>query len=415
MFDILPAFKNENEGYITIPAMKHFLKSKNLKIGEDRSDMLTSILEYAYKSQHNENDVLIWLDSVLREGQKEIHVKRIRLNRKTEELFSSDEKVEALFNPHEKDSTNHVSTFSYSPTFSYIKHEISNTKIGQQYSVILGKQLYCQNPDFTHRVIPYIVIIDIYPDISFIIGRAKPKANLYKYDGKAFDPEQHRAIEAGNLIEEAITKVVDLLGCEELKKAEAVSFFGNSLYNIVEEYTQTPDEIRDILETKQEMLNDLVRTYQTEFCLNSVDNHLDVTSDVRNLAEKYLSVNWPDTDIFTRGRRAYPTKLSATDEEESKVDQRSGLEKPLQSKSIFFDNKRTLEKNRSCDSAQFCYNRANTKYFGPDFKVAITISRTKNYITVKFPDYTQEEDIQDVLLEVIKSGTNPVLGSDKPS
>ena len=92
-------------------------------------------------------------------------------------------------------------------------------------------------------------------------------------------------------------------------------------------------------------------------------------------------------------------KLNATDEEDSKVEQTAALETPLQSKAIFFDNKKMLQKSQSCDGVSFMFNRINTLYCTRQFKVKIVIY--KDFCTLKFTEYTMEEDIIHVLFSFI--------------
>ena len=125
----------------------------------------------------------------------------------------------------------------------------------------------------------------------------------------------------------------------------------------------------------------------------------DVESNMLNMVEKYFSISYPDKKIFTRDRDAYPLKLNATDEEDSKVEQTAALETPLQSKAIFFDNKKMLQKSQSCDGVSFMFNRINTLYCTRQFKVKIVIY--KDFCTLKFTEYTMEEDIIHVLFSFI--------------
>ena len=103
--------------------------------------------------------------------------------------------------------------------------------------------------------------------------------------------------------------------------------------------------------------------------------------------------------IFIKDREAYPLKLNATDEEDSKVEQTAALEEPLQSKAIFFDNKKMLQKSRACDGVTFMFARLNTMYCSRQFKVKIVVN--KDYCMLKFTEYTMEEDIIHVLFSLI--------------
>jgi hypothetical protein len=122
--------------------------------------------------------------------------------------------------------------------------------------------------------------------------------------------------------------------------------------------------------------------------------------DIRNLFEKYISINRQDKEIFTRKRNAYPVKLCATDEEDSHVDQAAGGDAgPLQSKAIFFDNKRMIDNDKTCDGLTLKWRRNTRTYYTETFTVRI--SEKKGKCNLSFKEYTAEEDIQDVLFSII--------------
>ena len=110
---------------------------------------------------------------------------------------------------------------------------------------------------------------------------------------------------------------------------------------MLEKYTQTPKEILELMNGKSSETDEMVNSLMNNIC-NLPNNYRgDVKSSILNMIEKYFSISYPDKKIFTKDRDAYPLKLNATDEEDSTVEQKSALENPLQSKGIFFDNKKS--------------------------------------------------------------------------
>ena len=98
-------------------------------------------------------------------------------------------------------------------------------------------------------------------------------------------------------------------------------------------------------------------------------------------------INWLDKEIFTRHRKAYPIKLRATDEEDSHVDQTAGGDSgPLQSKAIFFDNKRMIDNDEMCDGLTLKWKRSVRTYYPETFTVRISEKRGKCYLS--FKEYT---------------------------
>lgn len=125
--------------------------------------------------------------------------------------------------------------------------------------------------------------------------------------------------------------------------------------------------------------------------------------DIKNLAEKYLSITWSDKNIFIKDREAYPTRLSATDEEESKIDQSAAtIDDPLQSKEVFFDNKRMLQNQKRCEGLTLIWKRRDRTYYS-DPAFPVRFSEKGGTCTLSFKKYVAEEDIQHVLFAIINA------------
>ena len=183
------------------------------------------------------------------------------------------------------------------------------------------------------------------------------------------------------------------------KSFEAETVFKSQLYDMLEKYTKTPTEIINLMDAKKTEIDGVVETVMHQICNLRAAYREDVKSNVLNMVEKYFSISYPNKQIFIKDREAYPLKLNATDEEDSKVEQTAALEEPLQSKAIFFDNKKMLQKSRACDGVTFMFARLNTMYCSRQFKVKIVVN--KDYCMLKFTEYTMEEDIIHVLFSLI--------------
>ena len=173
---------------------------------------------------------------------------------------------------------------------------------------------------------------------------------------------------------------------------------------MLERYTQTPNEIIELINQKTAEIDGIVDSVMHRICNLRRAYEDDVRSNVLNMVEKYFSISYSDKQIFIKDREAYPLKLNATDEEDSKVEQTAALEEPLQSKAIFFDNKKMLQKSQACDGVTFMFARINTMYCSKQFKVKIVVN--KDYCILKFTEYTMEEDIIHVLFSLIGTARN---------
>ena len=197
----------------------------------------------------------------------------------------------------------------------------------------------------------------------------------------------------------AIKWVAEKLVLNTRKSFEAETVFKSQLYDMLEKYTKTPTEIINLMDAKKTEIDGVVETVMHQICNLRAAYREDVKSNVLNMVEKYFSISYPNKQIFIKDREAYPLKLNATDEEDSKVEQTAALEEPLQSKAIFFDNKKMLQKSRACDGVTFMFARLNTMYCSRQFKVKIVVN--KDYCMLKFTEYTMEEDIIHVLFSLI--------------
>ena len=102
MFSVPYTFANEDESYITVPALKRFAREKkkeDLKTTVDRPQLIQGIENYANQSPEKEEEVLEWLDQVLVEGIKDVQIKLIDDESFTASFINQDEFVEKVLEP----------------------------------------------------------------------------------------------------------------------------------------------------------------------------------------------------------------------------------------------------------------------------------------------------------------------------
>lgn len=402
MFSIPQIFANENESYITIPALKRFAKEQrknNLKMTGDRAEIMRYIEEYAQMSPENEEIVLEWLDQVIIEGIKDVQIKYLNQEFQTDLLFNDEylqEKLESLLKPGEKRHliglyTEELKLFRY----QIIKHSSK----GRSIKLYLGKLLctFDKNTQIASTS-PYPIFVEIYIDYGIIVTRAKSKSGLFKYMDN-FSLKEADSTTVEKEIEIAGDTVCSWLNLQTLPTVSSNPKFKQKLYTMLEKYTKTPTEISDLIKNKSSQIDNIINNIMSDICNLKPRYKDDVKSNVLNMIEKYFSISYPDKSIFTQNRDAYPLKLNATDEEESRVEQIAAMEEPLQSKAIFFDNKKMLQKNQTCDVILFKVKRINALYCNKWFKVKIDIK--KDCCILKFTEYTMEEDIINVLFSLI--------------
>lgn len=402
MFSVPYTFANEDESYITIPALKRFAREKkneDLKTTVDRPQLLQDIENYASQSPEKEEEVLDWLDQVLVEGIKDVQIKLIDDESFTTSFIDQDEFVEKVLEPLIVNKANRHLNKGYTDSLGVFRYEITNESVfGRRIRLYMGKLLCAFDKKHGAATVPYPIAVDVYCDAGIIVARAKSKSGLYKYE-EDFVLEKATPTKSEKETAAAIKWVSDKFVLNTRKSFEAETVFKSRLYNMLEKYTKTPTEIINLMDAKKTEIDGVVEAVMHQICNLRTAYREDVKSNVLNMVEKYFSISYPNKQIFIKDREAYPLKLNATDEEDSKVEQTAALEEPLQSKAIFFDNKKMLQKSRACDGVTFMFARLNTMYCSRQFKVKIVVN--KDYCMLKFTEYTMEEDIIHVLFSLI--------------
>ncbi len=394
MFILPDTFREEHEGYLVVPAMKKFFKCRpqiKVKLSDSRKDLIKALVEYADESENSKEDTLKWVDSVVKEGIKDLYIKIL-----TDESCKYLEDIESVYKKIEPNlndvSINHICNNAYSGELRLVRMQVENNP-DLIYTFYFCQSIYIYDGKSEAKVRWYPICVELYPTKGLIIGRGKPRQNMFNYSKGEFDANTVQKTNADVKIAKAMEYIVSVLQIECKSVGEIDGKFKKCLYSLLEKYTTTPSEIEKLMDDNSDRIKNVIDIISKQICSDA--NEGDIKSDILNLVEKYFSISYKDKSIFTKGRKAYPLRISATDEEESTVDQRSGLEHPLQSKAIFFDNKKMLQKNRMCDGITFKFKRKNPQYFGEEFKVKIS---TKNDTChIKFSEYTEEVDIQNVL------------------
>lgn len=409
MLTIPATYYNNNEDYITLTAIRSFMRNHpegKFKVSLPREELLDSIIDFGNQNDSNSETVLNWIDAVLQEGIKDIYLQYAPISEEMQLLFTSKSGIENYLDAYRNKTLNH--------------HVCMNT-YGQQY--ILVSALYIENSkritfvycrklhvhdkkNRTTKEIDYPVIADYFLDSAWLLIRAKPRSNLYIFNPDGFDIEEAESTTTEKEIRLVSSLVGKILQVQKESKSFISAQLKNKIFNLLHAYSNTPTEIAKVMEEKKSEIQDIANNIQTlctvpNYCNISQSMAKDIKEDISNIIEKYLSINWKDKNIFIKDRMAYPVKLSATDEEESKVEQSAALEEPLQTKALFFDNKKMLYKSKQCDGVVFQWKRKKPENFLRDsFAVRIFVNQ-KGHCVFKFSEYTAKEDIENVVFSII--------------
>ena len=252
-------------------------------------------------------------------------------------------------------------------------------------------------------IVEYPVFVDYYYEQGWLIIRYKSRSGLYPImpDETPIEELLKHSLSVSREIKQVFDQVTKILQLGSLDIHAASAVMQTKFFELLDKYTHTPTEILQILNENEANIKEL-RNMLIRLCNLPVSYQSKVEKDLRTTVEKYLSITWPDKRIFIKDREAYPTRLTTTDEEESRIDQSAATEDdPLQSKEVFFDNKRMLYNQRRCEGLTLMWRRKDRKYYGEFFPVRF--SEKGGTCTLSFKKYVAEEDILHVLFAIINT------------
>lgn len=396
MFKIPPTFKSSNKDYIVENSIYRFMKENEIifKQSYDRGELIRMIEKFANESSENKEKVLEWIDAVILEGIKDIYVKQFK-NVKPMNMEQIISKMKSMLidqnNLHickEKDI--------YDKEYVLTRYEVKKNLLRLYYC----KKVYVyESKNKSKRVDWYPVIVEIDFDNNMIIGRAKSRTTIYEYGDKEFDVEINEKLSTEYQIKNRMEYSMKLLELEYFNDEINTVEFRKKCYKMLNKYTETPQIIKDKINNRNEQIENVIDNFMLNICEIDEDYKDKVREDIYNLVEKYFSISYKDKSIFTKGRDAYPLRIKATDEDDCTMDQRAAVETPLQSKPIFFDNKRILNKGGMCDEMEFKFYEKGSI----ERKFTVSMSVKKGFLIVKLRSYTREVDIQNVLQSIINA------------
>lgn len=384
----------ENEDILTIPAIRKFAKQNKIrKVSEfDRPELLQELENFGKLNNKNEIILKEWFEDVVSEGIKTLYIV------KSENIKTNYQKIKTSgkLDSYITNNADYVSNVQANKALTLYKIK--------EYSSILGEIVrfsFVKKVCFQNKINDKLSVIKIPIQIVFllkyntILMQFKSKSGLYQFEEKQEDV--HEPITDDKLAIECLNFLIkdlklDINNCNTNK---------NTLYNLLTKYTQTPYPIKNRLNVLSNKILDISEDIRVNLCNVSEINKQDLLWDVTNIVEKYISINTQDKTIFINDREAYPIKLISSDEEDSRVEQCSGNIEPLQTKSIFFDNKKMLQKSKQCDGIILKYHRLDNTYFNNEIDVHIKVK--PKYMIVKFTRYTMQEDMENVLNSIISS------------
>ena len=380
---------NETENYITNPVLMDFCTKNKIKAQYTRMDLLKAINEYAKENSENKSKVEEWLEIVLKQGMKNILFRKIEFD-----VEPNNEIVQQTF----KNCRNRrlYSNITEGNNLNIQSISCNNRKIEFVFTILL----YEVKKEVKSRII-YPIFVDIDLDKKLILGRAKSKTNIFRVSSTD-ENEIGYNTSTDNLIIETIELIEESLGAKKIDKEEYIESVKKSIYNILEKYTFTPEIIENKIKSMDSYINSFINNTLDMLQINDPINFEKAKEDMKIFIEKYISINTVNKDIFINDREAYPYKLIATDSEMTKVEETTTSYEPLQCKEKFFDNKKSIKYEGTCDGIfLMCARKQKGNFSSNTYRAKISTKR--KFCSVRFEAYVMEEDINNVLSNIINS------------
>lgn len=358
---IIPEFyKSKDEDYFTIPALKKFIKEsidaqQNVS-SLNKEDCWKCVECFAEESEQNKEIVLSWIDNTMGEGIQESYIFSRICDSVVSARISSEKGLENFISPKLTFNGNrHLCEEKYDSTFSLVRATLE--KVEKDFvRLLFCKKLYyheSKNQAVT-KSIYYPIVAEYYFNSGWLVIKAKSKSNLYEYT-EIFD-DATPGTTTRKQVDEVLKRVEQIFNIRGDDKKKISHNLKAKIFKLLDSLVKTPPEIAVTMNSLSEQI-DSISNNIAELCSVKNGKINDVKDDIKNLFEKHISINYSDTDVFKRGKAAYPIKLSATDEEETKVETTAACNEPLQTKAAFFDSKKILYNQQSCEGLTLMWKR----------------------------------------------------------
>lgn len=397
----IPNFMDKDD-YLQNPIMRRFLKEHGLNFVENRADYIQAIQDYANSSPEKEDETRKWLLQVAREGSKEFCYKKVH---GIQDIYKNPailrSKLESLY---PNCPMKNVLTYRNTYDRELINYEIFVDEQGEVDLISFTfsrKVLTGENGHIGEDTI-FPVFVDVHMNEGFLVSRAKAKSTIYSYtESRLLFTDNH--IDSLDYAYSAMTKIISDFGWEnETDKRKVKNENSKMLYNMYKEFSFTPQEVVDKVESVKAISNGYIDTIFANLGLN-IRNKEKARLDLAIFVEKYISINGHNENIFKEDRNAYLIKVGADDEQElTKIDTSSNKIKPLQCTEAFFDSKKSVIKSKACNKLHLCFKRTNTMYHGK-MPICVQFSTKKTYGVFKTAQYAEEADINNVIQTIFRN------------
>ena len=397
--------KKDTNNYIVMPKIQKFLKENNLGSADFRGQGLNKIEDFSNTSDEAKEKVNIWIDQCTREGIKHLYFTKVSFN-KDDTLYKSELFWKEFSHKHNIQNDIHINEYTDDNILDYKgisinkdSGSISNICIVMSFSYLDATNSH-EHP--VKESYPIFAELDIKKRILIVRLKSKNKIYVYTTDENGINNINYdKKISCDKIINKIIKKLSLDIGFTQMDEGQICNEIEEAYYKILDEITKTPDIIKQkIVEFKDVNINYIKNMLANTQIPESKYFNL-IQSDLNILLEKFISVSYPDKEIF-KDSYAFPIKLVATDSEDTKVEETASGYQPLQTKAAFYDHKKIISEEKRCEGMTLAAYRKNSIYYGKTpFTIRCDLLKTKGMGRLRFLEYVEEEDIQNVLSRIV--------------
>lgn len=413
----LIAEDTRDKGYITLAVIHKFCRQNDIRIHQDKVEQVNELLQAV--TPQNYVAVNEFIERALFQGHKVIRRYHI-------ETKNPDNTVIEARNPEftrrvlsdvlrEDDFTSfcdYVDTGAYIEASPYIR--VMNYELVENNNEITSIQMrfvaYVNREMRTNgvgriRLEHYPIHVEIRPVDGTVMVRGSARNNLSvaEWVDGTWTANTNNTVEITTILSDVYSYVKRTL---HLVDRDVRQVFQTMLSNALVEFTPTPQRITEHVENKSGFIRETAMSlYRSIFTgmsddeIKRKDTYEVCEADLKIFFEKHYSINSPSS-LFTDDREAYPIGIRIHDRELSRVNAKSGNKEPIQTKAVFFDNKRASTFDQSCSALTMVFQRNayEGEHAGNERRqLYVTIKQESRYCAYEFHAYTLEEDIQYVL------------------
>ena len=153
---------NPNEEYVTIPALKTFIKANGITVSkEEKATYIQAISEYADQSSEAKELVVTWIDEVIKEGIKEIQVANIPISSELEMRVSSPRAIQSYLKQFVSVTIPHLTGNEYGNNYSLVRADVQSNEHGNFISLLFCRMLRYHDIQKGHGgIVEYPVFVD---------------------------------------------------------------------------------------------------------------------------------------------------------------------------------------------------------------------------------------------------------------